>query len=186
MKKLLIVVDFQVDFVDGALGFEGAERLEEPIVAKIEAYRQRGDSIFFLFDTHHKDYLDTYEGKNLPVAHCVEGTPGHELYGKVADCRIPSDPVFLKPTFGSAELFERLIQLQRTAESLGTQPFESIELVGLVSNICVLTNAVIARTACPNTPIIVDAACTDSSDTKLNEETLDVLEGLQITVTNRS
>lgn len=186
MKKLLIVVDYQVDFVDGALGFEGAELLEGPISAKIAEYRDRGDSVYFLFDTHHKNYADTLEGKNLPVAHCIEGTPGHELYGKVAESRIPSDPVFLKPTFGSVELFERLAQLQRTAESLGTQPFESIELVGLVSNICVLANAVIARTACPDTPIIVDAACTDSFDAKLNEETLDVLEGLQVSVTNRA
>ena len=85
MKRLLMVVDYQNDFVDGALGFPGAEKLEKPIADKIAAYREAGDEVAFTFDTHRRDYLDTQEGKNLPVAHCVEGTPGHDLYGQVAD-----------------------------------------------------------------------------------------------------
>lgn len=186
MKRLLIVVDYQNDFVDGALGFEGAQLLAEPIVKKIQEYRENGDVVVFTFDTHHKDYLDTQEGKNLPVPHCIEGTPGHELYGPVKDCVEDSDRVFYKSTFGSSELFERLLQIQQTASSLDTLPFESIELVGLVSHICVLSNAVIARTACPDVPIIVDASCTDSYDKELQEKAFDVLEGLQITVSNRA
>lgn len=185
MKRLLIVVDYQKDFVDGALGFEGAEALDPLIVRKIQEYRATGDPVAFTFDTHHKDYLETQEGKNLPVAHCIEGTPGHELYGQVKDCIEASDRVFYKSTFGSSELFERLQQLQQIASSLDTIPFESIELVGLVSHICVLSNAVIARSACPDVPIIVDAACTDSYDKELQEKAFDILEGLQITVTNR-
>ena len=102
MKRLLVVVDYQNDFVDGALGFPGAEKLEKPIADKIAAYREAGDEVAFTFDTHRRNYLDTQEGKNLPVAHCVEGTPGHDLYGQVADCLRDSDTVFCKPACGSA------------------------------------------------------------------------------------
>ena len=186
MKRLLIVVDYQNDFVNGALGFEGAELLEEPICRKIDEYREAGDTICFTFDTHHKDYLETQEGRKLPILHCIDGTPGHELYGKVAERLGENDRIFLKPTFGSEELFCRLIKLQDVADGLGGQPFESIELIGLVSNMCVLSNAVIARTACPNTRIIVDAACTAAPDSSMNEKALDIMEGLQIEVINRA
>ncbi|MBC5583761.1 cysteine hydrolase [Eggerthella guodeyinii] len=185
MKRLLIVVDYQNDFVDGALGFPGAEKLAGPIAAKIEAYRERVDEIVWTLDTHRRDYLETREGRNLPVEHCIEGTPGHALYGEIASLVRPMDEVFSKPTFGSAELFEWLRVAQLAAAELGKPPFESIELVGLVSNICVISNAVLAQAACPEVPIIVDAACTASFDPDLNEKALDVLEGLQVEVINR-
>lgn len=185
MKRLLIVVDYQNDFVDGALGFEGAELLDERIAAKIDEYRASSDTVCFTFDTHHKDYDETQEGKMLPVPHCIEGTPGHRLYGKVAERFRESDTTFYKPTFGSTALFERLTEMQKTATRLGVEPFSSIELVGLVSNMCVLSNAVIARTACPNVPIIVDATCTAAPDPDMNEKALDIMEGLQIRVTGR-
>ncbi len=185
MKRLLIVVDYQNDFVDGALGFEGAELLEGPIARKIEEYREAGDTICFTYDTHHKDYLDTQEGRKLPIPHCIEGSEGHDLYGSIASKQEDYDEVFLKPTFGSTALFERLIKRQAVAMSVGTLPFESIELVGLVSNMCVLSNAVIARAACPDVPIIVDAACTAAPDPAMNEKALDIMEGLQIEVINR-
>lgn len=185
MKKLLVVVDYQVDFVDGALGFDGAELLDERIARKIDQYRQNGDVVCFTFDTHRGDYLQTQEGRNLPIEHCLEGSAGHELYGQVATCRRDNDVAFYKDTFGSSGLFERLLKLQRTAQGLDTQPFQSIELVGLVSNMCVLANAVIARTACPDVPIVVDAACTAAPDAAMNQKALDIMEGLQIQVTNR-
>lgn len=185
MKRLLIVVDYQKDFVDGALGFEGAELLEGPIARKIDEYREAGDTVYFTFDTHHKDYLETQEGRKLPIPHCLEGSEGHDLYGEIASKVLDSDDVFNKPTFGSTALFERLVNRQAVAMSVGTLPFESIELVGLVSNMCVLSNAVIARSACPDVPIIVDAACTASPDPAMNEKALDIMEGLQIEVLNR-
>ena len=185
MKRLLVVVDYQNDFVDGALGFEGAELLDEKIAAKIDEYREAGDYVCFTLDTHHKDYLETQEGAKLPIPHCIEGTAGHELYGMVAERVQESDSVFMKPTFGSAALFERLMKRQAVAEGLDTLPFESIEVVGLVSNMCVLSNAVMARAACPDVSIIVDASCTASPDPAMHEKALDVLEGLQIAVTNR-
>ncbi len=185
MKRLLIVVDFQNDFVDGALGFEGAELLEEPIAEKIAAYREAGDYVWFTFDTHHPDYLNTQEGRKLPIKHCLEGTPGWALYGKVADMQLDVDEVFMKPTFGSVDLGMRLAKAQKVATGIGTLPFESIELVGLVSSMCVLSNAVIARSACPDVPIIVDASCTAAPDPAMNEKALDILENLQIEVINR-
>lgn len=185
MKRLLIVVDYQNDFVDGTLGFPGAEKLEGRIVDKIRAYREREDEVAFTLDTHEKDYLSTQEGANLPVEHCIEGTPGHALFGRLANAVEPSDAVFRKLSFGSAELFEWLRTAQRAADEVGANPFESIELVGLVSNICVISNAVLAKAACPEVPLIVDAACTASHDAKLHEEALDVMEGLQIQVVNR-
>lgn len=185
MKRLLIVVDYQNDFVDGALGFEGAELLDKPIAEKISEYRAAGDVVAFTYDTHHRDYMQTQEGRNLPVPHCIEGTEGHKLYGETALMARDMDEVYYKPTFGSSELFARLSKAQAIAASLGREPFESIELVGLVSNMCVLSNAVIARSACPNVQVIVDAACTAAPDLKLNEEALDVLEALQVSVINR-
>ena len=115
MKRLLIVVDYQKDFVDGSLGFDGAEKLDARIAEKIASYRATGDEVAFTFDTHHRDYLKTQEGRNLPIEHCVDGTPGHDLYGEVALMMRDSDTVFKKPSFGSVELFERLRASQRTA-----------------------------------------------------------------------
>lgn len=186
MKRLLIVVDFQNDFVDGTLGFPGAEKLEGPIAAKIRSYRDAGDEIAFTFDTHRKEYLKTLEGKNLPIPHCIEGSPGWQLYGQVAELVEDNDHLFSKPTFGSIELAEFLTRRQNAAIDQNVQPFISIELVGLVSNICVISNAVIAKAACPDVPVIVDAACTDSFDKELHGKALDVMGGLQIEVVNRA
>jgi nicotinamidase-related amidase len=172
MQRCLIVVDYQNDFVSGSLGFPGAESLDSLIAEKIRKYRAKGDAIVFTFDTHGADYLKTQEGKNLAVPHCIEGTAGHELYGETAKMPQDGDKRFYKRTFGSNELYE---YLKATL-------FERIELVGLVSNICVVSNAVLAKTAQPETPIIVDADCTASHDPKLHQAALDVMKGLQIRV----
>lgn len=185
MKRLLVVVDFQKDFVDGALGFPGAEKLDAVISAKIEEYREAGDEIIFTFDTHQENYLDTLEGQHLPIEHCLEGTSGWELFGTVASLIQADDQVFTKPSFGSMELADYLRTKQDEALRQGTPAFSSIELVGLVSNICVIGNAVIAKASCPEVPIIVDAAGTGSYDRELGQKSLDVMEGLQIEVINR-
>lgn len=176
MKKLLIVVDYQNDFVCGSLGFPKARELDAAIAEKISEYRRRGDEIAFTFDTHSEDYLDTQEGKKLPVPHCIKNTAGWELYGAAAAMLEETDKRFYKPAFGSAELFEYL----------KGGSYESVELVGLVSNICVLSNAVLAKAALPEVPLIVDAACTAAGDEKLNEAALCVMAGLQIEVLNWS
>ena len=176
MKKLLVVVDYQKDFVDGSLGFSGAALLDAPIAAKIAAYHAAGDDVVFTFDTHTPDYLSTQEGRKLPAVHCVRGSEGWELYGETAKAACENDLRFEKPTFPSLAL----------GEWLKGQDYGQIELVGLVSNICVLSNAVIAKAALPEAEIVVDAACTASFDPALHEKCLDVLAGLQVTVTNRT
>ncbi len=175
MSRLLIVVDYQKDFVDGSLGFPAAVALEEGILQKIAAYRQSGDTVAFTFDTHGEDYLQTQEGRQLPIPHTLQNTDGWQLYGRVAEAIRPDDPVFHKPAFGSAALFDYLRQT----------PFESIELVGVVSSICVISNAILAKTAQPETPVRVDASCTAGADTHLHDAALDVMAGLQIAVTGR-
>jgi len=167
LKKLLIVVDYQNDFVTGTLGFSGAELLEEPILNKIKAYEAGGDHIIYTFDTHYDDYLETREGLGLPIKHCIQETEGHALYGKVFDHYKNSDYVnadeVFKDSFGSVDLMKMLIE--------GVQ-YDVIELVGLVSYICVLSNAVIAKTAQPEAEIIVDASCTDGPDQGLHDACL--------------
>lgn len=175
MKKCLIVVDYQNDFVTGALGFPGAVALEDRIVEKIQSYRAAGDDVMFTFDTHTSQYLLTQEGRKLPVPHCIGGTEGHKLYGKVGQSCDTEDWCFIKYTFGSDAMYDFLKQNRYT----------SIELVGVVTNICVISNAVLAKTAQPETEILVDARCVASNDDRLNEKALDVMESLQITVTGR-
>jgi nicotinamidase-related amidase len=175
MQRCLIVVDYQNDFVSGSLGFSGAELLDPLIADKIKKYRAKGDVVVFTFDTHDADYLKTQEGRNLAVPHCIEGTTGHQLYGETAKLMQDGDKQFFKNTFGSADLYGYL----------KSTPFRRIELVGLVSNICVVSNAVLAKTAQPETPILVDADCTASHDPNLHNAALDVMKGLQIRVTRK-
>ncbi|HIV99347.1 MAG TPA: cysteine hydrolase [Candidatus Ornithospirochaeta avicola] len=172
MKSVLIVVDWQNDFITGSLGFKGAETLDAVIAAKIRKYRKDGADIIFTFDTHQDDYLSTREGKDLPLPHCIKGTVGHELYGRVRDEKEDEDIVLEKPTFGSLEL----------ASVLQKMKYEKIELCGLVSNICVLSNAVIAKAALPEAEIIIDKKATSSADNKLNDAALNVLAGLFIKI----
>ncbi|MGM9606809.1 MAG: cysteine hydrolase family protein [Oscillospiraceae bacterium] len=175
MKRLLIVVDYQNDFVSGSLGFPGAEKLARPIAQRIREYRTAGGDVIFTFDTHGPGYLDTQEGRKLPVPHCVRDTDGWELYGAVAGAARAEDKVFRKPTFPSLEL----------GKWLEGREYAQVELCGLVSNICVLSNAVIVKAALPEAEIIVDANLTASGDPILHEKALDVLEGIQVTVLNR-
>jgi nicotinamidase-related amidase len=176
MKKLLIVVDYQNDFVTGSLGFPKAEMLEELICRKIALYRNAGNDIVFTLDTHGGDYLETMEGKKLPVPHCSRSTEGWQLYGKVAALKAPKDVVFEKPTFGSAGLMAYLMD----------HDYDSIELCGLVTNMCVLANAVIVKTARPDADIIIDASCTASFDESMHEKALEVLAGIHCTILNRN
>lgn len=175
MKKLLIVVDYQVDFVSGTLGNENAVAIENRIAEKIDNYRADGWDIAFTFDTHYSDYENTQEGRKLPVRHCIESSDGWQLYGKVRECKRDCDKAFWKYSFGSADLFEFL---------KGSE-YDKIELCGVVTDICVISNAVLAKTALPECEISVDARCTASNDIKKGNEALDVMESLQIDVYNK-
>lgn len=171
MKKLLIVVDFQNDFIDGALGFKKAETLIDPINNKICEYLNNNDDIIYTLDTHYENYLETHEGKNLPVSHCIDGTFGHEVNQK---CKFldKAIKVFKKNTFPSLEL----------AKYLENTDYDYVELCGLVSNICVLSNAIMVKSALPNAEIVIDKSLTASFDEELESKAFDVLKGLHITI----
>ena len=173
MRKLLIVIDYQNDFVDGSLGFEKAKEIEEKIVNKIKEYQKNNDEIIFTLDTHYENYMGTKEGENLPVPHCIKGTKGHELYGKVKDLSI-NHLLIEKETFGSKDL----------VKFLENKEYTSIELIGVVTNICVISNAVIVKAMQPNTEIIIDASCSASNDEVLEQKALDILKNLHIKVIN--
>jgi len=175
MKNILVVVDYQKDFVSGSLGFDKAATLEKAIGQKIEQYRQNSDEVIFTLDTHNDNYLQTQEGKNLPVPHCLRNTEGWTVYGKIADLCDETTKRFEKATFGSLEL----------ASYLGEKEYDRVELIGVVSNICVISNAILAKAALPEAEIIVDASCTASYDESLNQKALDVMQGMQIKIINR-
>lgn len=172
MKKLLIVVDYQKDFVSGSLGFKEAILLDDYIYQCIKTYKENNEDVLFTFDTHQEEYLDTKEGKALPICHCLEGSDGWQLYGNVASLLEPSDQQIKKVTFGSLELGNYLSQ----------HPYDEITFVGVVSNICVISNAVIARAALPEATIIIDAKGIASNDPALHQKALDVMEGLQMNI----
>lgn len=172
MKQILLVIDYQHDFVDGSLGFAGAELLDERIAACIEQFHIQGDEVIFTLDTHQKNYERTREGKFLPTVHCMRQSDGWKLYGKTAETMRPDDLCFEKNSYGSPELFD---YLRRT-------PASRIVVVGLVSNICVLANAILAMTAQPETEIVVCSDMVASFDPTLHEQTLAILRGINITV----
>ena len=177
MNRYLFVIDYQNDFVDGALGFPGAEQLDEKIAAKVRQYGK--GHVLFTRDTHFENYLETREGKNLPVVHCIKGSEGWQVYGETAKALAEVEaPGIDKLVFGMD------VTDPATAAVL-PESADEIELVGLVSNICVVSNAVVLQSKYPEATIIVDAACTDSFDKSLNEKVLDVLAGFQVTIINR-
>ena len=150
MKKILIVVDMQKDFVDGALGSKEAVAIVDNVVNKIEGFD--GD-IIVTYDTHPENYMETQEGKNLPVPHCIKGTDGWKLTGKVqAAIEKRGYKVIEKPTFGSTELPE-YIKANYNPDEI------EIELIGLCTDICVVSNALLLKANFLETKISVDAKC---------------------------
>ena len=177
MEKYLFVIDYQKDFVDGALGFPGAEKLDAAIAAKVRAYGK--GRVYFTRDTHFENYLHTREGRNLPVTHCIKGTDGWQVYGDTANALAEVEaPAIDKLVFG-------MDISDPTIAAVLPETADEIELVGLVSNICVGSNAVVLQSKYPEATIIVDASCTDSFDKTLHKKVLDVLAGFQVRVINR-
>ncbi|MFV0412030.1 MAG: cysteine hydrolase family protein [Oscillospiraceae bacterium] len=178
MKKLLVVVDYQQDFVDGALGFAGAEQLEKPLYQAAEQVLAEGGYVVFTRDTHEADYLHTREGIHLPVEHCIKGTPGHRLYGALHGFETAPRPRTLlldKPTFGSPTL-------ARQAEELCGGAPDVVEVCGVVTDICVLANAILLHTAFPLANVRVLKGLCGSGNGANAAKALDLLAGMGIAV----
>ena len=179
-KRILIVVDYQKDFVDGALGFESAKNLDNGIASLMEEYAEDENGLIFCtFDTHGEDYMSTQEGRKLPIEHCIKGTEGWKLYGDTEMAEIMYSTKcsrIEKPTFGSYELMRRLDRIDRM------DGVESITLVGVVTNMCVISNAVIAKAACPEAEIIIKKDLVDSFDKELHAKAIDVMKSMQMTI----
>ena len=177
MKKLLVVIDYQKDFVDGAWGFKKAATLEEGIYNKVKSYLESGDKVVFTYDTHYENYLETREGKNLPVPHCYIGTEGHELYGRLNEFKgVENTFHYNKEAFGISP--ECMIKL---TEEVG-RDIDEIEFAGVVSNMCVISNVVAFQAQYINAQLIVDESLCASFDENLHEKAMDVLESLQVKV----
>ena len=173
MKNILVVVDMQKDFVDGSLGTAEAEAIVPAVVKKINDF---DGTIFVTYDTHFEDYLDTQEGRKLPVPHCVAGTPGWELDSAVQEA-LEEKPYFAvqKYTFGSLALAQ-LIAAETDGEEF------SIEIVGLCTEICVISNALILKANFPEVPVSVDAGCCAGVTPELHEAALAAMASCQIDI----
>ncbi len=174
MSKLLIVVDYQNDFVAGALGFEAARALEDPIADMVKQVLAEGGRVLFTRDTHQPDYLNTREGKFLPVPHCIKGTDGWHLYGRLAayeSITLPGITILDKPTFGSAQI----APASRTL--CGGDP-EEILICGVVTNICVVSNAIVLHTNFLNSRITVLQDLCAAPDPADHQNTLRLLAGM--------
>jgi len=174
-QRLLVVVDYQNDFVIGPLGFPEAKALDGRIVEIIAATRRAGGDVAFTLDSHCDDYATTSEGRHSPIPHCLSGSEGEQLYGNTAFARLPQDYAFTKHQFTCNDL----------CAWLRDHPYEQVVLVGLVSYQCVLSNAVAAKAVLPESDICVDAACTAGEDPVLHRKALDVMQALHISVINR-
>ena len=164
--KTLIVVDMQNDFIDGSLGTKEAQAIVPNVKKKIQEYKNRGDEIIFTRDTHQSDYLDTPEGKKLPVVHCIKGTKGWQIADglEVEGCTYID-----KPTFGWTHWNERTCQ--------------EIEMVGLCTDICVVSNALILKATFPSVEITVDASCCAGVTPQTHLAALETMKMCQILVT---
>ena len=175
MKKYLIVVDMQKDFVDGALGSPEARAIVPGVVRKIQDF---DGEIVATFDTHQENYMDTSEGKKLPVPHCIQGTPGWALDSAVAVAlEMRGYTAVEKPTFGSTALPGVL------REKAGEEDF-SIELVGLCTDICVVSNALLLKAYFPEKRISVDASCCAGVTPRSHDAAIATMASCQIDILN--
>ena len=177
MKKILLVIDMQNDFIDGALGTPEAVAIVENVKAKILSYPK--ENVFATRDTHTDLYMDTQEGRNLPVPHCIRGTKGWEIRPDIAEL-IYSDHIIDKPTFGSTQL-AKLMEILEHREEEGIE----IELIGLCTDICVVSNALLIKATLPETPISCDASCCAGVTPAKHEAALETMVSCQIKITNK-
>lgn len=173
--KVLVVVDMQNDFIDGSLGTKEAQEILPQVAEKARGFDGR---IVFTRDTHEEDYLHTQEGRKLPVKHCIRNTDGWQIHETLQPF-CSGQPVN-KATFGSVELGKQMAAWNQE------DPITSIELVGLCTDICVISNALLLKAFLPETEIVVDAACCAGVTPESHERALAAMEACQIAVKRES
>jgi nicotinamidase/pyrazinamidase len=173
-KKVLVVVDMQNDFISGALGTKEAQAIVPKVREKIQSF---DGSVYFTMDTHGKDYLSTQEGRNLPVEHCVKGTWGWELDPQIDQVR-QSTPIE-KNTFGSKGLAD-VLKARNTYEG----PLEEIQLIGVCTDICVISNALLLKAYLPEVKLTVDASCCAGVTPESHRRALEAMKACQIEILN--
>ena len=167
--KILVVVDMQNDFIDGSLGTAEAVAIVPHVIEKIKEYEKNGDTVIYTKDTHFDDYLNTSEGRNLPVKHCIKGTVGHDI---PADILRSHTLIFEKPTFGSTEL----------ADYLHSVDFDEVELIGLCTDICVISNALLIKAHFPERTVSLDPKCCAGVTPDTHNAALTTMKMCQINV----
>ena len=174
MSKLLIVVDMQNDFINGALGTKEAEAIVDNVCKKIKKF---DGNVVFTRDTHEENYLDTQEGHNLPIKHCIRGTEGWQLAEKIEVLRKEKNyPVFDKNTFGSKDLVKYIDMIKDKIN------IDSIEIVGLCTDICVISNALLIKAFLPEVKITVHSNCCAGVTPESHKNALKSMEMCQINV----
>ncbi len=168
-KKLLVVVDMQNDFIGGALGTQEAQSILPAVRARIADARKEGEEVAFTRDTHGEEYLSTQEGKNLPVPHCIADTAGHEI---AAGLCLAGERVFDKPAFGSIEL----------AAYVKERGFAAVELVGVCTDICVISNALLIKAFCPEAEVCVRAGCCAGVTPQSHQTALAAMRACQVKI----
>ena len=163
-KKAIVVIDVQVDFVSGALGTAEAQAMIPRLIEKLEACR---DDVIFTQDTHKENYVETHEGKNLPIAHCIKGTEGWEIVPEIKPFTQYAKAVIEKKAFGSTRLPSLL------------KPYDEIEFCGLCTDICVISNALLIKAFYPETLISIDSACCAGSTPEAHQAALTVMKNCQ-------
>ena len=174
--KVLIVVDMQKDFVDGSLGTPEAQAIVPLVAETIKQFADPNTVCIFTKDTHPINYMQTLEGKNLPVAHCIFGSNGWQLEPRIA-VAAGSAKIIDKPSFGSVELANLLADRAKAGEAI-----ESITLVGLCTDICVISNAMLLKAFLPEVPIIVESALCAGVTPESHTRALEAMKMCQITV----
>ena len=171
MQKILLVVDMQNDFIDGALGTAEAEKIVPLVKEKIEGFE---GSVLFTRDTHFDNYMETQEKKRLPVPHCIKGTEGWQIRKELDALR--TTEAIDKLTFGSSELGQLLVRKNEE------EPIESITVIGLCTDSCVISNALLAKAFLPETEIRVDAKCCAGVTPQSHENALNAMSVCQIVI----
>ncbi|ONI44401.1 hypothetical protein AN640_05585 [Candidatus Epulonipiscium fishelsonii] len=182
MKKILIVVDMQNDFINGVLGSQEAQNTVPKVVAKIESYVKHDYPVYFTKDVHEKDYLQTKEGKNLPIEHCIKGTFGCKFNEEILKWvqyiqqNTLQAIIFEKNSFGSVQLPKYIKNTLQENEEV------EIEVVGLNTDICVITNVLVLKAFLPESDIVVDSNCCAGSSIEAHNNALEAMKLCQIKI----